>query len=97
MMGWCCGERLASGFVFDNSVVGCWWFVVELLGDPYTNGIPLPRIPNNHAPVRDSRMPRTDVAAAMTDRNSARVPRVSLPISIAYLKYALRRYTLRSI
>merc|ERR1712194_487746 len=31
---------------------------VGLLGDPYTKGVPLPRIPSYRAPVRDSHLPR---------------------------------------
>ena len=37
-----------------------------LLGDPYYKGIPLPRIPNNRAPGRDSPIPQTAWAASVT-------------------------------
>jgi hypothetical protein len=39
---------------------------VGLLGDPYIKGVPLPRIPNYRLSVRDSRLPHTGVAAAMS-------------------------------
>ena len=38
---------------------------VGLLGDPYIKGVPLTRIPSYRAPVRDSQLPQTVVAASV--------------------------------
>ena len=37
----------------------------EILGDPYYKGIPLPSIPNNRAPGRDSPLSRTERTASV--------------------------------
>ena len=37
-----------------------------LIGDTYYKGIPLPRIPNNRAPGRDSPLPQTAWAESVT-------------------------------
>ena len=38
----------------------------KIIGDPYYKGNPLPRIPNNRAPGRDSPLPQTLRAESVT-------------------------------
>jgi hypothetical protein len=70
---------------------------VELIPDPYTKGIPLPRILNYRVQGRDSRSPHTTYQEAVdhTQRtprsfsDPTHVTRVRLPNSTVYFKHAL--------
>jgi hypothetical protein len=70
---------------------------VGLLGDPYTKGVPLPRIPSYRAPVRDSHLPRTAMAASVWPCATASVPRVAPTTRLSLIKCAIRHLHRRLI
>ena len=70
---------------------------VGLPGDTYTKGVPLPRIPSYRAPVRDSHLPRTAMAASVWPCATASVPRVAPTTRLSLIKCAIRHLHRRLI
>ena len=73
----------------------------EIIVDPYYKGIPLPRIPNNRAPGRDSQLRRTARAESVTFAqqtfNFPQWPCVTVATRLARLQRALASYLLRTL
>ena len=73
----------------------------EIMVDPYYKGIPLPRIPNNRAPGRDSQLPQTVRAVSVNFVqqmfNFPQWPCVTVATRLAHLRRALAPYLLRTL